>query len=305
MWIPYDLVNSIDQINAEFLQRAESYTQTALLTETKVTESFRDAIFTVLENAREAMTKKLKLPNLETNGILPKDIIFGEKFNFNLEVKNIGEGNAKNVTVTINKLDGLNLVNGSFTMSFESLNVNSSKKISIELTCPSGEGVKERKFDLSGKIEFFDIINNKRQNPLGPYTIIVRAFRKADELRESLGKVDKSNSENVSMFTKYKSFDSESKLIATAFLDFYNKEKIEINRFIESGEYVKAELNINKLSEIFNKIGSESIKLLSANEELHSTVAESKNIVSSNLKQIKDNLTKVEKSISEFENKWK
>ena len=212
LWIPYDLVNSIEQINAEFLQRAETYTQTALLTETRVTETFRDAIYTVLGAAREAMTSKLKLPNLDTTGTLPKDIVFGEKFSLTVDIKNSGEGLAKNVTVTINKIDGLNLVNGSFTISYESLNTNDSKKVKLEFVCPTGEGVREKKFDLQGRVEYLDVINNKRQNPIGPYTIIVRAFRKSDELKEALSKVEKSSSDVLTKLNSFKSsaFDTKT-----------------------------------------------------------------------------------------------
>ena len=305
LWIPYDLVNSINQINAEFLQRAESYTQTALLTETKITESFRDAIYVVLGNAREAMTSKLKLPNIETTGGLPKDIVFGEKFSLDVELKNIGEGEAKNVTVTINKIDGLNLTNGSFTMSFESLNVNNNKKVHLEFVCPSGEGIKERKFDISGRVEYLDIINNRRQNPIGPYTIIVRAFRKADELKEALAKVEKVAPDILNKFSAFKSSDAELKAPATAFIDFYNRQTSEIKNNISAGEFTKAESAIAILDLVVKEIGSNSIDLISSHDQLLKSLENSKNIVANNIKNSQDNIAKIEKELTDFENKWK
>ena len=305
LWIPYDLVNSIEQINAEFLQRAESYTQTALLTETKVTESFRDAIYTVLSNAREAMTAKLKLPNLETTGALPKDIVFGEKFTLGVEIKNIGEGDAKNVTVAVNKISGLNLVNGSYSLSFESLSVNGNKKVSLEFVCPSGEGIKERKFDLVGKVEYLDIINNRRQNPIGPYTIIVRAFRKSDELKESLVKIDKTSSETLTKLNSFTSVDSEVKTPALAFINFYNTEKSEITKNIASGDFSKAEVEINVLDKVVKSIGSNSVSVYSTFDEMNKNLVASKSQLLSVLKDSKANLAKVEKILVDFENKWK
>ena len=305
LWIPYDLVNSINQINAEFLQRAESFTQTALLTETKVTESFRDAIYTVLGNARDAMTSKLKLPNIETAGELPKDIIFGEKFPLDLVIKNIGEGGAKNVTVVINKIDGLNLANGSYTVSFESLNLNSQKKVHLEFVCPSGEGNNERKFDIAGRLEYLDIINNRRQNPIGPYTIIVRAFRKADELKDSFAKVEKTGVEVINKFNIYISSDSELKLNAQAFIEFYKKQKNEISQNISSAEFVKAETAIAILDKILMDIGSNSVNVMSSYDELTKSLNSSKNIMSNNLKNSKDSITKLEKQLTDLESKWK
>lgn len=305
MWIPYDLVNSIDQMNAEFLQRAESYTQTGLLTETKVTETFRDAIYTVLAAAREAMTSKLKLPNIETTGALPKDIVFGEKFSLEVDLKNIGEGDAKNVTVSIKKIDGLNLTSGSYTLSFESLKINGNKKFKLEFVCPSGEGIKERKFDLAGKVEYLDIINNRRQNPIGPYTIIVRAFRKADELKESLQKVSKSNTEVLDMFNSFKSSDSEAKPVSVAFLDFYNAEQSQIQKDIQSGEFPRAEASISLLDNAVKKVGTSSVQLASTFDTLNKTINESKTTISLNIKSSKENLSKVDKLLNDFEFKWK
>ena len=305
LWIPYDIVNSIDQINAEFLQRAESYTQTALLTETKITESFRDAIYVVLGNAREAMTSKLKLPNIETTGGLPKDIVFGEKFSLDVELKNIGEGEAKNVTVSINKIEGLNLTNGSYTISFESLNVNNNKKVHLEFVCPSGEGVNERKFDLSGKVDYLDVINNRRQNPIGPYTIIVRTFRKADELKEKLNKVEKAVPDILNKFNAFKSSETESKLIADAFIQFYNNQKLEITNNISNGEFPKAESAIEILDVVVREIGSNSISLISSHDQLLKSIENTKNIVANNIKNSQDHVSKIEKSLTDFENKWK
>ena len=305
MWIPYDLVNAIDQINAEFLQRAESYTQTGLLTETKVTEIFRDAIYTVLADARTAMTSKLKLPNIETTGALPKDIVFGEKFSLEVELKNIGEGDAKNVKVTINKMDGLNLTGGSYTLSFESLNVNKDKNVKMEFVCPSGEGIKERKFDLAGKVEYLDAINNRRQNPIGPYTIIVRAFRKADELKDNLAKAEKANEEVFNNIRTFTSSGTEVKTLAQNFSDFVSGQKSGISKNISAGEFAKAEASIEVLDSITKSVGTSSIGLMSAFDDLSKTVNESKNVISTNLKTSKDNLAKIDKLLNDLENKWK
>ncbi len=304
MWIPYDLVNAINQINAEFLQRAESYTQTGLLTETKVTEMFRDAIYTVLADARAAMTSKLKLPNIETTGALPKDIVFGEKFSLEVELKNIGEGDAKNVTVTINKIEGLNLTSGSYTLSFESLNVNKDKKIKIEFVCPSGEGIKERKFDLSGKVEYLDVINNRRQNPIGPYTIIVRAFRKADELKESLSKVENANKDLLTRFNNYKNSEGDLKVTSTAFTTFFATQKSAIEKNISNGNFANAEASIEILDNVIKEVGSKSIELITSFDLIVKNVTETRNIVSKNIKSVTENLTTVEKQLSAFEAKW-
>ena len=305
MWIPYDLVNAIDQINAEFLQRAESYTQTGLLTEIKVTETFRDAIYTVLADAREAMTSKLKLPNIETTGALPKDIVFGEKFVLEVGLKNIGEGDAKNVTVSVNKNDGLTLTNGSYSLSFESLKVKGDKKVKLEFVCGSSEGIKERKFDLAGKVEYLDAINNRRQNPIGPYTIIVRAFRKADELKESLQKSSKSNAEILDKFNTFKSSDSDVKAVSVAFLDYVTSEKSGIEKSISAGEFVKAETAIETFDKVTKSVGTNTVALLTSFDETSKAINVSKDVVSNAVKDAKNNLSKVEKLLNDLENKWK
>ena len=304
LWVPYDLVTCISQLNAELLQRAESYAQTSLLTETKITDAFRDVIYTVLADAREAMTSQMKLPVIETTGELPKDIIFSEKFNLSIEVENTGEGIANRVILTINKINGLNIESGSYSTGVESLQPNSKYKFSFTFNCPSGEGEKERKFDIGGKIEYLDILNNRRQNPLGPYSITIRAFKKADELKEALNKLEKSNNDLISKYESIKSSATSSKSFVSSFLEVYNTSKKEIVNYINSGDFNKAESRIDLLGSFMQKIGVSSAELASNHENLVLKSSETRNTLLKINKSSFENLSKTEKLLNDFETKW-
>ena len=307
LWVAYDLVTSVNQLNAESLQRAESYAQMALLTQTEPTKTFHDAVQTVLTKAREAMTSKMKLPNLEISGLLPKDIVFGENFKLEMEIRNSGEGFAHDVTITFEKIDGLVLTQGqTYSVYFQELEANSKmEKFELEFNCPSGEGEKERTFEIKGKAEFLDVLENKRLNPIGPYPITIRAFKKADELKESLTKIESSHSGLLEQYESFISSTEASQSLINSFKGTFKSLKDSITQSIKDGEYVKAETRISLLNTFLDSMGSPAAKVILEHDETVTSLEKTREHVISASKTTKDNISKIEVLISDLETKWK
>lgn len=306
LWVPYDLVTSVTQLNSESLQRAESFAQTALLTQAEPAKTFHDAVQTVLTNAREAMVAQMKLPAIESSGSLPKDIVFGENFILDMSVENVGEGFAHDVKVTINKMDGLNLVGGSYSNFVKELEPSSKRhNFKLEFVVPSGEGEKERLFDIRGTIEFYDILNNKRINPIGPYSIIIRAFKKADELKELLNKVESSNKEILDKVISFSSQIPTTTAVVNSFKTTFEALKNDTLTYINNGEYIKAETRIELYKSFIQTVGSPTANLLTEQEEIGNLIKNTAQKSSESMEKTKQSLQETEKILQDFETKWK
>lgn len=306
LWVPYDLVNSVTQLNSESLQRAENYAQTALLTQVEPAKSFHDAVQTVIANAREAMVSQMKLPNVDITGSLPKDIIFGENFTLNLDITNTGEGFANDVKVVIDKLEGLNLVQGSFSVSFKELEANSkTQKLNLEFNCPSGEGDKEKLFEIKGKVEYLDILENKRINPIGPYPILIRTFKKADELKERLKKIENSNKEIIEKFDNFSSDQDTTKSLINSFNKTFKKIKEDSVQQINDGEFIKAETRLELLNTFLQSMASPAAELILTHDDLAKETEKIKNSVMDSNKKILEQVSNTESILDAFEKKWK
>ena len=306
LWVPYDLVTSVTQLNSESLQRAESFAQTALLTQSEPAKTFHDAVQTVLANAREAMVAQMKLPNIESSGSLPKDIVFGEHFFLDMSVENIGEGFANDVKLSITKMDGLNLVNGSYSNFFKELEPNSKgHNFKLEFVVPSGEGEKERLFNIKGNVEYYDVLANKRINPIGPYPIVIRAFKKADELKESLQKVENSNKDLIDKITTFTSSNTTTTTLVNSFKSMFEALKSDTLSYIQKGEYPIAENRIELFKSLLQTLVNPTLGVLEEQANIASSISTTASVKSETDKQIKNALKETESALAAFETKWK
>ncbi|MHA2362464.1 MAG: hypothetical protein ACXAC7_00805 [Candidatus Hodarchaeales archaeon] len=304
LWIPYDLVQCVQELNPEFLQRAESYAQASLLTETKISDPFREGIQDAINKAREAMVAQMKVPNIQSSGSLPKDVIFGEEFRISMKITNIGEGEARDVNATIDMPKDFNLLKGSIQEVIGNLNTNKSHEFEIECSCLPKEGELVVDYSIEGKISYLDVLNNRREVPIGPYPLIIRTFRKADELREALKVVEKDNAPAIEELKKLKTSQINSKDLISALLNTYQTLTKEIHEKIDKAEFDQAEARIDLTKLILNSIGSQSAQLIFAHEKTSERINKVKSVSEEIYKDSSEKLKSTEKILDDYEKKW-
>ena len=266
LWVSNYLVSAVHDLNAEALQQSDSFAQNYLLAEAKTTSQYRDGINLVIDLARKKFSDAIKLPDMKLTAHLPKDILFAEKFKISLELINSGEGEAKNIQIVFNTPTGVTLASGTATNTFGNFPKNTTKKLDYEFICPTGEGNKEKAFDFSGQIQYDDILGNRRSKVIGPYSLIIRAFKKADQLRDELKKVQTLLEQDLSKLNNQKSTKNVTDFISTI-NGFINGMIKDITAGIDAGAYDSAEIKLNLLKNLSDQLlAPEAIFLTNINE---------------------------------------
>lgn len=186
VYIPYDIVGAIKNIDPSLMERAESYTSTYLLINLKVSELFVDGIRETLQLARKKLTANLKLPKLNVDLQIPQDSVFNEEFQVKIKLVNTGEGIASNIKFELKIPQNLAILDGNLIKTLDSLQSQESQALEYKFRYPEETGVSEKVIELIGELNYKNVLNDTRSLPLGPYDLIIRSFRKSDELESKL-----------------------------------------------------------------------------------------------------------------------
>lgn len=304
LWIPYDLANCVNNLDPEALERAESFSQTVLLTISKVVDPFRPAVEQALAKAREDMVAQMKVPNLQPSVSLPRDAVFGESFNLSVDLTNTGEGEAHGVTVEWSMPEGLQVEGGHLSTNLGTLGSNSQISTSLTLLSPSGEGSEEVAYEVTGRVLFLDVLNNQRQFPVGPYTIVVRAFKKEQELREALEETVLNHQEVVGRLTEVTPQLAASSNVVRGFQELYNTLRSEATSLIDEGKFDHAEARIELFRSFLQLLGQPTTELVLQHEGLANDVTTVQPEVSKGVSEALGKIGEAETLLEEFRKQW-
>ncbi|MHA2296275.1 MAG: hypothetical protein ACXAEU_17340 [Candidatus Hodarchaeales archaeon] len=287
VYIPYDILNSVNDIKAELIQRAESYTETYLFSH-KATQLFRDSVREVLDIARKKMMDKIKLPRIQATANFPPDIIFGEEFTTKVVIANEGEGEAKTVTCQADIPHLVNLVSGDATFTYQELKPGENYEVNYRFICPTGEGATEIQKDFKIGVTYQDLLGNKRTTQLGPFEIVIRQFRKTDELNL---KLEKQLADNAEILSSLK--ENEKVEAAAIALEFWNQSIDSCKEQIAGGKFGLAEEGLELLSKFMTNVGKTTADLARTYENDKTNVKDTLKIMSEELDKAKNNVDKM------------
>jgi len=287
IYIPFDIMNGIKEINAELIQRAESYTETYLFSH-KDGQLFKDSIRDVLNMARTKMMDQIKLPRIQAEVTFPPDIVYGEEFPAKVRIVNEGEGDAGEVTSKVDIPKDINIVSGETKMSFPSLKTGEQHEFNYKFVCPTGEGSFETKHEIRINVSYKDLLGNSRSTQLGPFELTIRQFRKADELNIELEKLITSSEEVVSLLKECASNET-----ASSALDFWNSMFNSCKEQISNGEFALAELNIKNAGTFINNIGKTAALAIKSQLEDSEILKESLKTMVEELTNASNNANKI------------
>ncbi|MHA1227264.1 MAG: CARDB domain-containing protein [Candidatus Hodarchaeales archaeon] len=249
LYIPYDLVGAINPSNPNpsLLQRASNYTESYLLA-TKPASMFHDGIKRAIEITQQKLMHYVKFPKIRAIYEFDYDIIFGEEFKFTVKVENSGEGAASNIIIKISIPELVRVVSGENTLTLPQLNPGEQIQADFALICPSGEGKDEVTVEVPVNVEYQDILTNKNSISLGSASIIVRAEKKGEKLKNNLDSITSQLIEKLSFREEIK--DQEILNISSSFKSVVNKIKSTTNAQIEKGKFNAAEFGIEQLEKM-------------------------------------------------------
>ena len=253
LWVPNYLISAIHDLNAEALQQSDNFAQNYLLAEAKTTSQYRDGINLAINLARKKISTSIKTPDMKLTAHLPKDVLFAEKFKISVEITNSGEGEAKNTQVVFNTPVGVNLVSGTEESIFGNFSNNTVKKLEYEFVCPASQGINEKLFDFSGQVQYDDILGNRRSKVIGPYSLTIRAFRKADQLRDELKKVQASLEPELTKLNSQRTTANITNLVNTL-SNLINGIIKDINTGIDAGSYDSVQVKLDILKSLSSQL---------------------------------------------------
>ncbi|MFW9994715.1 MAG: hypothetical protein ACFFD4_21915 [Candidatus Odinarchaeota archaeon] len=293
VYIPYDVLNAVNDINAELIQRADSYAESYLFSH-KASQLFRDSVREVLDIARKKMLDKIKLPRIQATAVFTPDIIFGEEFIAKVFIANEGEGEASTVTCQAEVPHLVNLVSGEATFTYQALKPSERYEVNYTFICPTGEGAEEVQKDFKINVTYQDLLGNKRSTQL-VYEIIIRQFRKSDELKNKLNTLMSSNEETLSSLKQ-----NERNKAAAGALEFWNQSVENSKEQIANGNFALAERNIELIGAFISNVGKSTAELARNYEndkiemkEVMKTISEELGKAKTSVDKIKTNFEKV------------
>lgn len=245
VYIPYDIVGAIASVDPSLMERAETYASTYLLINTKISELFVDGIQETLQLARKKLTEKIKLPKINVDLQIPQDTVFNEEFQVKIKLLNTGGGIANNIHFELVVPEKLMVVDGNLVKTLESLQTQENQALEYKFKYPEELGINEKTIELNGELQYKNVLNDIRTLPLGPYDLIIRSFKKSDEVNNKLKKIEDIYQQKI----------NELQIIANeSLLNIINLQK-------KSTEKIIAEIKKNIETENFS-LAEEKIGLL-------------------------------------------
>ncbi|MFQ6126041.1 MAG: hypothetical protein ACE5R6_15755 [Candidatus Heimdallarchaeota archaeon] len=254
--IPRGFATAIQHTNPDWFVWARDSVYSVLLL-SPVAKPYEEQIHYAMTYVEKKMSAQIKFPNLAPHLEMPRDLVFGEEFQVSIGLMNEGEGVAKNVSFSIELPGELQLRAGELTSTMETINPGQDIEQTLILIAPSGEGRLEIETQLKMTISYEDILGSKRTLPFGPFPILLRAYRKADEVRENINKTttalesDFEEIKEVELTTAAKQVIDTLESLARTFLEKSNAE-VDAEEFERAETYIEAaNLLHNQLTEDF------------------------------------------------------
>ncbi len=296
LYIPYDLVGAINpqNPNPSLLQRASNYTESYLMN-TKPATMFQDGIKRAIEITQQKLMEFVKFPKIRAIYEFHHDIIFGEKFDFIVNIENMGDGGASQVNVKIKIPDSVKIVSGSEFLTVVNLNPKENTTTQFSLICPSGEGKEEITLEIPVFVEYQDILMNKNSLSLGSAAIIIRSEKKGDKLQSQLEAVTNNILKILSTLLPNRSQDTGR--IIDGFENIIKNSRTTSADHLEKGEFSAGEAGIEQLSKLegfaqplveFLRGYDENSQLINENISI---IRETANNLTNSLQKINDRLS--------------
>ena len=284
MWVPHFVVSAINDLNTESLQQADQYAQMYLLAEAKTTSLYREGIMEILNLAREKLSKSVKIPSLQIDALMPKDILFGENFHVQFTISKQGEGKIKNIILNFTTPEGITKIGDNSSNQLQSLESTDQSVIKFEFSSNKDQIEDEKEFQLSGNVQFDDVLGNRRSFLMGPYSIMIRSFRKGDQLRDQLRSLESILLEKIKELDNFH-FSGIVDEHKTALKNTVQELISSAGDNIKSDAFDKAMANISTLS------SSNIEKLLEEEKKLLTDIKSSYDIITSFKKEISNQIS--------------
>ncbi|MHA1835145.1 MAG: hypothetical protein ACTSV7_14310 [Candidatus Baldrarchaeia archaeon] len=129
--------------------------------------------------------KEIRLPKITPALRVPLDLTFNTPFDVTLKLKNVGEGEAKNVKIIFNLPEEVEIVKGKREATIDMLPANGEVEIKITLNVP-GKDVEKEEYDISADLEYFDMVGTAYSTTIGPVKITLHRVRESEKLKEEI-----------------------------------------------------------------------------------------------------------------------
>jgi len=182
--IPGLLVQSINEVNPRTFNSAKQ-TCLSLLPRIKDAEEFMELINKSLIHVEQRLSKSIAFPDIKSVVEMPKDLVLGQEFMANFKLRNTGEGNAQDVSYSIDIPKELR-VSGSTKDSIAEMKPGDEVEKNLELTIPEDETFADQEFKILISLSFKDIVGNMQTQTLGPFSLVAGKVSKADETEKSI-----------------------------------------------------------------------------------------------------------------------
>lgn len=149
----------------------------------------------VIDESMQIISSKIKrevrFPRIVPTFHIPFDLTFGTSFDITLKLKNIGDGEAKNIRITFNIPEEMKIVEGKKETDIDVLPANKEADIRLTLNVPDKD-VERGEYSINASLEYFDMLGTAYSTTIGPIKITLHKVRESEKLRRELkNKVEK------------------------------------------------------------------------------------------------------------------
>jgi hypothetical protein len=240
------LLDAVKNLNMAALTDAQGYISNDLkpmLTSSKLT-TFTPILDTIVNQVSGMIESKVKMPKIEVTTLVPKDLLFDEQYEFSIKIENLGEGEASNLQLQLNIPEGLTLVSGDASKTFDKIGTMATLEEKIQFKM-SGDGLQEVKKELSGNLTYTDMLANNRQHVISPIELEFRAVSKGSEYQLRLDNV-------MSNLITEGLHDELPISIKNDILKLTDELKTSVSEAIENQLYEQADTGIDALNTVVN-----------------------------------------------------
>ncbi|WP_287582539.1 hypothetical protein [Candidatus Borrarchaeum sp.] len=182
--IPELLVQSINKVDPNMLNKAKQRCL-SLLPRVKDAAEFMELINKSLMHVEQRLSKSIEFPDIKSIVEIPKDLVLGQEFMAKFKLKNIGEGNAKDVSYSIDIPTELRVI-GTTKDSVAEMKPGDEVEKNLELTLPEAETATDQEYKIHISLSFKDIVGNMQTQTLGPFSVVAGTVSKAEETEKAI-----------------------------------------------------------------------------------------------------------------------
>jgi len=146
---------------------------------------FMELINKSLMHVEQRLSKSIAFPDIKSIVEIPKDLVLGQEFMANFKLKNIGEGNAKDVSYSIDIPTELRII-GTTKDSVAEMKSGDEVEKNLELTIPETETAADQEYKITISLSFKDIVGNMQTQTLGPFSVVAGTVSKSEESEKAI-----------------------------------------------------------------------------------------------------------------------